>query len=226
MPNFNASPFGNQPALIYPGVSYYLFGAWPQDKSPTLMYVTSVAIAANVATVGVQVYGGDIPAVGSLITIQGTATLAGAFNVTNAALTGVTIATTGAGTVTFALTGANTSTTPDGGQAIVPQPEVPESIGTVASVAVTPKQDSEVSLDRTVTVQTNYSTVPTAHTLTLQGSMTNLDADYVSIGTAATVAGSAVTLGFLTVVSSFLFYRVLPSGLSGTGKYTCKIAVG
>jgi hypothetical protein len=114
----------------------------------------------------------------------------------------------------------------DAGQAIVPQPEVAESISTVASVAVTPKQDSEMSLNRTVTVQTNYTTVPTAHTLTLQGSMTNLDADYVSIGTAATVAASAVTLGFLSVVSSFLFYRVLPSGLSGTGKYVVKIAAG
>jgi hypothetical protein len=226
MPNYNTSPFGNQPALIYPGVPYYLFGSWPQDQSPTLMYVTSVAIASNVATVGVQIYGGAIPVVGALISIVGTATLSGAFNVTNVALTGVTIATTGVGTVTFALTGTNTSTTPDGGQAIVPQPEVGETISTVASVAVTPKQDSEISLDRTVTVQTNYTTVPTASTVTLQGSMTNLDADYVSIATAATVSGSAVTLGFLTVVSSFLFYRVLPSGLSGTGKYVVKIAVG
>jgi hypothetical protein len=218
MPFFNKSPFAAAVKLLYAGVAEYLFGSWPQDKSPTQMYVTSVAITSNVATVGVTVYGGDPPAVGSLISIQGTQTSAGAFNVTNVALASVSLNSAGVGTVTFALTHANVATTPDAGISLVPQPVQTEAIAEGASIPVAMSNNSfGGDLDRTVTAQAIFGTLPTAVTVELQGSMFNKDEDYVTIGTIATVAASAVTANGFTHVGNWLFYRALVSGLTGTG---------
>lgn len=224
MPFFNKSPFAAAVKLLYAGVAEYLFGSWPQDVSPTKMYVTSVAIATNVATLGVTVYEGNIPAVGSLISVQGTQNAAGAFNVTNAVLTGVAIGSTGSGTVTFALTGADLATAAAAGISIVPQPEVPEAIAAGASVAVAMSNNSfGGDLDRTVTAVCNFPTLPTAVTVELQGSMFLDDVQFVNLGVIATVAGSAVTVNGLTVVANWLFYRALVSGITGAGTITCKI---
>jgi hypothetical protein len=218
MTAYNKSPFAPQPKLLYAGVAEYLFGSWPQDKSPTQMYVTSVAIAADVATLGVTVFGGDIPAVGSLISVQGTQTSAGAANVTNAVLTGVAIASNGVGTVSFALTAGNQATTPDAGVAIVPQPIQMETIVVEASVAVAMSNNSfGGDLDRTVTAQAIFGTLPTAVTIALQGAMFNEDAAFVTLGTIATVAAGAVTANGFTEIANYLFYRALVSGLTGAG---------
>lgn len=218
MPAYNNSPFAAAVKLLYAGVAEYLFGSWRQDVSPTKFYVTSVAIAANVATVGVTIYEGEPPAVGSLISIQGTQNGTGEFNVTNAALTGVNLNSAGVGTVTFALVGANLATTADAGIAIVPQPIKLEAIAAGASVAVAMSNNSfGGDLDRTVTAQAIFGTVPTAATVSLQGSMVNSDADFVTVGTIATVAGSAVTANGVTVVANWLFYRALVSGVTGAG---------
>ena len=116
-------PYLNQPGdrvrALMPGTPEYLYGSWNQDTSITRMLVSSVKLAAGTATLGVAVVGGNIPAVGSLLSVTGTQTDGGVFNVTRAPLTGVTIdAVTGVGTVTFALTdddGLATLTANDGG---------------------------------------------------------------------------------------------------------------
>ncbi len=226
MPAFNVSPFGSAVQLLYAGVPAYLFGSWAQDQSPTQMYVTSVAVSSDVATLGVTVHGGSIPDIGSLISVQGTVTGSGAFNVTAQALTAVNIAANGVGTVSFALTAANLVTTADAGAAIVPQPEVPEALSsaTGASVAVAMANSSfGGDLDRTVTAVCEFTTLPTAATVSLQGSMFLDPAQFVTIGTIATVASGAVTANGLTVTEKWLFYRALPSGVTGTGEFTCKI---
>lgn len=224
MPNYNPSPFAAAVKLLYAGVAEYLFGSWPQDKSPTQMYVTSVAITSNVATLGVTVYGGDAPSVGSLISVQGTQSSGGLFNVVNKALTAVTLNSAGVGTVTFALANANVATTADAGVALVPQPIAMEAIAAGASVAVAMSNNSfGGDLDRTVTVQAIFGTPPTAVTIALQGSMVNSDASFVTVGTVATVAAGAVTANGLTVVANYLFYRVLVSGLTSTGTYAVLI---
>ncbi len=232
MPAFNPAPFpfGPAPKLLYAGVAEYFFGSWPQDTSPTKMYVTSVAIASNVATLGVVVYEGNVPAVGSLISVQGTQ-VNSEFNVTNAVLTAVSIPTTGStagtGTVSFALTGTNVSTTADAGMAIVPQPELSEAIAAQASVVVAMAQTSAGGdLDRTVTAVCEFPTLPTAVTVSLQGSMFNdpTGANFVTLGTIATVAAGAVTANGLTLSAKWLYYRALVSGLTGTGQMICRIA--
>lgn len=218
MPFYNKSPFAAAVKLLYAGVVEYLFGSWSQNKSPTQMYVTSVAIAANVATLGVTVYGGDVPAVGSLISVQGTQTGAGEFNVANVPLTAVSLNSAGVGTVTFALVGANVATTPDAGIALVPQPIQMEAIAAGASIPVAMSNNSYGGdLDRTVTAQAIFGTLPTAVTIMLQGAMFNEDAAFENVGTIATVAASAQTANGLTVIANWLFYRAIVSGITGAG---------
>lgn len=218
MPAYNKSPFSAAVKLLYAGVAEYLFGSWPQDVSPTKMYVTSVAIAANVATVGVTVYEGNVPAVGSLISIQGTQQGAGEFNVTNAVLVSVTLNTAGVGTVTFALTGANLGTVADAGISIVPQPVQTEAIVAGASVPVAMSNNSwGGDLNNTVTAQAIFGTLPTAATIKLQGAMVNLDSAFVDLGIIATVAASAVSANGLVFEGNYLFYRANVSGLTGAG---------
>ena len=133
MPAFSASPNFKGPLLL-PGTPLYLWGSYNDKVSPTSMQISNVALTSNVATLTVQVYSGNIPAVGSLITVTGTQNTSGLFNVTNVALTGVTInATTGAGTVTFALTHANVVSAADAGTAIVPVPVVLEAVPTAGA---------------------------------------------------------------------------------------------
>jgi hypothetical protein len=224
MGNYNNTPFKAAVKLLYAGVAEWLRGYWPQDKSPTKMRVSSVAIASDVATLGVTVFEGDIPAQGSLISVQGTQTSGGEFNVANVALTAVNIASTGVGTVSFALADANVATTQDAGLAIVPQPVQMEAIANGASVPVAMSNNSfGGDLDRTVTAQAIFGTLPTAATIVLQGSMVDSDADYVTVGTIATVAGSEVTANGLTVVANWLFYRALTSGVTGAGTYAIAI---
>lgn len=225
MPFYNKSPFAAAVKLLYAGVAEYLFGSWPQDKSATQMYVTSVAIAANVATVGVTVYGGDPPAVGSLISIQGTQSNGAEFNVTNIALTAVSLNSAGVGTVTFALVGANVATTPDAGIALVPQPVQMEAIAAGASIPVAMSKNSfGGDLDVTITAKAFFGTLPTAVTIALQGAMVNQDSDFTTLGTVATVAGSALTANGFTIAANYLFYRVLVSGLTGAGTMAVTIA--
>jgi hypothetical protein len=225
MPLYNKSPFAAAVRLLYAGVVEYLFGSWPQDVSPTKMYVTSVANTATVATLGVTVYEGNIPAVGSLISVQGTQQQAGAYNVTNAPLTAVAIAANGTGTVSFALVATLQATTADAGISITPQPVLAETIVAGASVAVAMSNNSfGGDLDNTVTAMALFPVIPTTATVSLQGAMFNNDADFITLGTIATVAGSAVTANGLNLVANYLFYRALVSGLTGAGTLAVQIS--
>lgn len=223
MPFYNKSPFRGPIRLLYAGVVEYLFGSWAQDKSPAQFYVTATALAANVATLGVTIYGGDPPAVGSLVSVQGTQTSGGQFNVVNVALSAVNLVN-GAGTVSFPLVGANQATTPDAGIAVVPQPIQTEAIAAGASIPVAMSNNSYGGdLNNTVTAQAVFGSLPTAVTVQLQGSMFENDADYVTLGTIATVAGSAVTANGLTVTGNWLFFRGLVSGITGAGTMAVQI---
>lgn len=118
-------------ALALPGTPVYVWGSLSDRIAPTKMTISNVALTSNVATLTVQVIEGNIPAVGQLVTVHGTQTSSGAFNVTAQTITGVSInAVSGAGTITFALTHANISSTPDSGLAIAPQAITFEAVST------------------------------------------------------------------------------------------------
>lgn len=230
MPSYNKSPFAPPPQKLVPGQTAYLFGSWPDTVSPTKMQVTSVAVASDVCTLGVTVVEGNIPAVGSLITVQGTATSSGAANVTNVALASVTIAaSTGVGTVTFALTASNVTTTADGGIAVVPQPEVGDTVANGASAAVglpyAIPWDAGQGAEQ-ILCSVRFPTLPTGCVVALQGSDINQDSAYQTIiADVVTVATSAATYGTLQISGKWNFLRYLISGTSDSGTIVATITV-
>ena len=182
------------------------------------MYVTNIVGNGTTATLTVQIFGGEIPTVGSLVSVSKTATSAGAFNVNRQPLTAVSINALGAGTISF-LSGTSVATTPDTGTAIAEVPEIAETLAEGKSIAVcleSPECDSQ----KTVPLAVTFTTKPTAVTVTLQVALRNVDAEFTSTTTAVTVAGGAYTAG--PVVQATLqrgyYYRVLVSGLTaGSG---------
>jgi hypothetical protein len=221
MTAYNNSPFGPPPVLMVAGRTEFLYGGYNDTVSPTQIAVSSVAITSNVATVVGTVVSGNFPAVGSLVSLQGTKTSSGLFNVTKVALASVTgtNALTGAVTITFPLTNANVSTTADSGFAVVSTPLTFDALANGSSKpAASTENDPSTDDERSYMVQVYFGTVPTAATVTLQASLTDNDADYQTVATVATVAGSAVTLNAAVYANAnFKFLRFNVSGLSGTG---------
>ena len=91
-------PFMTQPPQLQPrrgitgGLPAYSFGSFPVGLQPARMVVTSVAVASNVVTLGVKLLEGNIPTTANFVTVTGTVVGGSTVNVTNTALTGVTIA--------------------------------------------------------------------------------------------------------------------------------------
>lgn len=230
MPSYNTSPFAAIPQKLIPGQPAYLFGSWPSDVAPTRLHVSNVALVTNVATLTVQVTAGNIPVVGALISVKGTATASGAFNVANVALTDVTLDANGAGTVSFALTHADVTATADGGVALIPQLQVSEAVANGASVAVglpyaAPSGDSgQGSL--TINCEVDFPTLPTACVVALEGALVNQDSSYQTIiANVVTVATSARTNGTLSYTGKVNFVRYKISGTSGSGKIAAKVGL-
>jgi hypothetical protein len=219
MPSYNKSPFAAQPQKLIPGQPAYVFGSWNSDIPPTKGVVNNVALTTNVATVTVLINEGNIPAVGSLITIQGTASTSGLFNVTNATITAVSItASTGAGTITFALTHANVVSAADGGTFIIPTPEVGETLANGASLAVGVPYATPFTTESTtqsVTALVSFPSLPTTATVVLQGAIQNIDSEYQTIATVGTVIGGAASVTSAGFIGKWNFYRLLASSVTG-----------
>ncbi len=219
IPSYNASPVAPPPELLLPGVPGYAFGSKATGPT-TLLQITQVALTSNVATVTVLVREGNIPTTSGLITITGTSVASGSFNVTNKAITGVSItAATGVGTITFALVHADVAPTADAGQGLVPVPEIGEALTNVSSVPFAiPEGSGHDTNELTITWSTFFPSAPGAVTMTLQAAMINLeaaminlDAQYVTLdsSTATTTDLRSITL------TRFRFLRVTASGVSG-----------
>jgi hypothetical protein len=123
------------------------------------------------------------------------------------------------------LTGANLGTTADSGLAIIPQPEVGDSLANGSSIpAASPFNDPRTDGARTYQAQVTFPTVPTACTVSLQISEVDIDSQYQTIGTVATVASGTVTQSmaeFTLTTARFLRFNV--SGLSGAGTIVAKL---
>ncbi|MBA0085894.1 MAG: hypothetical protein HRJ53_12925, partial [Acidobacteria bacterium Pan2503] len=103
---------------ITAGLPAYSAGSFPVGQQPARMWVTSLAVAANVVTAGVKMVEGNTPAVGALATVIGTVVAGAPANVTNVAITAISLNAQGVGTITYPATTGNLSTTADGGQVI------------------------------------------------------------------------------------------------------------
>jgi len=191
---FSSSPFSPPPAALIAGQVAYSIGLFNRQIPPTKAYVTSVAIASNVATFGLTVIEGNAPIVNQLISVQGTQTTTSGgapnFNVVNGTITGVSGFTTSpnynTGTVTVALTSTNISTTTDAGLAIMPVLATPLLLtgSTVTGIAFSMFSMSGLaSNSRDVGWEIETPSAPSSFTAVLQAAMTNTDADYTTVDT-------------------------------------------
>ena len=215
MPAYVNSAF-QVPVLVMRGVPTYLFGSHNFRQGDTQMLVSKVVGDGTTATLTVQITGGEIPTVGSLISVKQTQTSSGAFNVNRSALTAVSItAATGAGTVSF-LSATTVASTADIGSATVEVPEVPETLAAGASIpccVTSPDCAGQFTVPMAVTFTT---ALPTAVTVTLQKAIHDNASEYTNTTSAVVVAATAYTAG--PVVEATLergyYYRALVSALT------------
>lgn len=239
MPTMNTSAFAPLPEVVLPGKPAYIYGSLATDTQGTLLQVTNVAATGGTATVSVYVRAGNIPVVGNLISIAGTQTSSGLFNVSSAPLTNVTInATTGIGTVQFALVGTVGSVA-DSGQALVPIQEVPETLAANTSVPVyVPSQEPNDMGEKSITTAVTFPTMPTAAVVKLYSAINlpinlpgSAGSEWTVVGTVATVAASAQTIGPLftedtsanTAALAGRFFCLQVTGVTGSGTITAKL---
>lgn len=220
MPSYILSPFKPLPKLLVPGTPSYLWGSWNDNTGPTTGYILSDSGNGTTSTVTVQIQTGNIPVVGSLLTIVGTANSAGAYNVTNAAILSVSAAAnpdTGIYTLTYAGAGASASAK-DYGQFIIPQPEVAEALVAGASAPVAmPFNIMNANMNQALTVVASFPSLPTSVVLSLQQAVYDLNSEYATVAAIATVTGGAVVGNAQITVDPTLgrFFRVLNGAVVG-----------
>lgn len=246
MPAYITSPFKPVPKLAVAGTPEYLFGSYNDRTSPTLGFVISDSAVTTTGTLTFQIMSGNIPIVGALITVVGTANASGNFNVTNGAILSVTTTSAGVCTVTYAISSSTVAAnTPDGGQVVIPQPEVGETIAVAtASVPVaTPYNNPEMqqgkSLSATVTLPNtgNLSSI----TVVLQGADFDVDSEYRTVHTFTTTGATNNKYNFqsgedvLTAASpaasnpggvnvpNYRFWRFNFTAVTGSGPVIAKI---
>ena len=237
------SPYKPVPTLLVQGRPEYVFGSWLDKTGPTLGYVVSDSAVTTTGTLTFRIASGNVPAVGSLITVVGTANASGNFNVTNAQILSATTTDAGISTVTFTITSSTVASgTPDGGQVSIPQPELGDILAAfpASSIAVacpsSPGNQSGKSLSATVKLpaqQLGVASTLSAVTVLIQGANFDEDAQYNTIGT-ITAAGTAsggpnvydwqsgqgnsgtLASGDVDLIN-FRFYRLQVSAASGSG---------
>lgn len=186
---YNTTKNPPYPTQLRPGVPGYAFGSKNPNIPVVRMQVTNVALTTNVATLTVQVLEGNIPGPGDLISVTGTSSTSGLFNVSAVALSTVSITPLGggAGTVTFPLTHANVTSAPDNGLATVDVPEVAYlATGAVKSAAFAfqPAKGQGRGISWAYTCPSQ----PGSISIQLEGAIGDNDAEYTLIGTAQTTA--------------------------------------
>lgn len=220
MPFYPTDPNGVRAILASPGSATYLLGSRAADGGK--LYISTVAIAANVATVGVSVWSGNLPVVGTKITIRGTSQQSGVFNVTNVALTAVTLNAAGVGTVTFALTSTNLGTTADGGvMSFLPQTtgETVAASGNTIPASPAFNQGRSINSYFYEITADSVTALPTAATITPQHAIVNEDAAYSTISGApiATVAAGAISAQGGSFTTDAPFIRFAITAVTGSG---------
>lgn len=222
MPPYQNSPTGNVPVqLLQPGIPSYAYGSLPTGPVCRLL-VTSTARLSGTATLQVRIVEGNIPAVGDLITVKATTRAAGVFNVTNTAITAVSIsALTGIGSIQFAITAGTTADGADPGYGAIPITQLAEAMTAAASTAAFALPSNADSAGTTVTWSMAYPVAPGAVNVSLQASLIDLDSEYSSVDTSTSVSGEE---RFITL-TNFRFLRLKTNSISGASNGIGKILV-
>ena len=200
------------------GLPSYCAGSFAWGQSPGKFWVTGMTITGNVVTLSVRQYEGNVPAVGNLITVQGTTVGGAAPNVTRVAITAQTIvASSGVGSITYPATAANIAQTNDGGQATIDVAEVAENCGVQKLQQFVLDPVGGYGLTWAYTCPTNPATL----SIQLEAAINDNDAEYAIVGTASTAVAGATTIG--TVPELCRFVRLNETINTGGGTIIAKI---
>jgi hypothetical protein len=238
------SPFKPTPTLLVQGRPEYVFGSLNDKTGPTLGFVISDSGNGTTSTVVFQIQSGNVPLIGSFVTIVGTANAAGAYNATNAQILTVVTTEQGVCTITFSGTGTSSSAQ-DAGSVQIPQVEIGDALTTAGGSSVpvvcpdSPSQQSGKSLSVTVSLpsqQGGVSSTLSAVTVVIQGSNVDKDDHYNTIGTITPTSGVAAGTvtdwqsgqGYSATASNtpalgnvnlpnFRFYRLSVTAATGSG---------
>lgn len=247
MSQYQKTPFRASPVLATAGIPVYLLGSYLDKTGPTLGNVISDSSTGTTATVIFNILSGNIPLVGALISIVGTANGSNNFNVTNATI--LTVSTTAAGVCTVTFTGGSLSqaSTADSGQVQIPQPEVGETVSSApyASVPVSrPFNNPNINEGQSLTATLNIVSGLSGVTAYLQGADIDLDSEYVNIhefgaalgtgvvsfqsGQDAYINTTATTVGVFSNPGqanqlNYRFYRFYISAATGSGAVIGKV---
>jgi hypothetical protein len=125
--------------------------------------------------------------------------------------------------VTYAVSSTTQASLADGGQVSIPQPEIgePFAVGNSENSVpvVMPYGDATSNLNQAVTVVVSFPSLPTTGVVTLQQAIKDIDSEYATVATVATVTGGAVTAaGSQITVDPTLgrFFRLHSEGTGGT----------
>lgn len=246
MPAYVFSPFKQSPLLAVAGTPAYLIGSYNDKVGPTIGNVISDSAVTTVGTLVFQIISGNIPVTGSLITVVGTANSAGIFNVTNETVTVVSTTAAGVCTVTYTVSSTSQTSTADGGQVIINQPEVGETVTSAAaytSVPVArPFNNPNINEGQSLTATLNLGSGLSGVTAYLQGADLDLDSEYTNIHLFATSGLSSFQSGsdtqFITATAApgtigsnpgganqlnYRFYRFYIPTSTGSGTVIGKI---
>lgn len=250
MTQYIKSPFKPMPPLLVANSPEYVLGSWNSKTGPTLGNIISDSAVTTTATVTFQITSGNIPTVGSTITVVGAGRSAN-FNTTGTILTvsAPTQPDSGVYSVTYAITSTSLSTGADSGLVAIPQPEKGEDITGLAgspavysSIAVAapfnnPNLDQGKALSVTVSSPAINGTA--AFTVSLQGADFDIDSEYQDIAVVATVtAGSYGATGHFNSgqgasgtpagvnLSNWRFYRLNISSATNLGSAGQTTVVG
>jgi hypothetical protein len=238
MSQYIKSPFKPVPVLAVAGTPTYLLGSWNDKTGPTLGYVQSNSAVTTTGTLVFRIVSGNVPVTGSLITVIGTGNSSGVFNVSNVAITVVSVTDAGIATVTYAISSTSQASLADGGQVEIPQPEVGENVASFpyASVPVArPFNNPNIQEGQSISATLNLGAGLSAVTAVLQGADFDIDSEYTTIHTFGTsgltsfqsgqdspASAGASTPGAANTLN-FRFYRFNLSAGTGSGLVIGKI---
>ena len=227
MPAYVKSPFKPPVQLLTAGLPSYVFGSYDDRSSPTFGYIISDSASGTVGTVSFLIQSGPVPQVGEKISVRG----AGRSNNLNVADGSATVISVlmeadasglqnGVCTVTYPITSTSLSTLADGGQVVIERVEVGETVANGASVPVAaPYNPANTNSTKLISASVSFSNGVTGALVVLQASNFDVDDQYVTLGTVY----STSTLDSQEFESNYRFYRLLVSGLTGSGTIVGKI---
>jgi hypothetical protein len=239
MSQYIQSPFKPSPQLAVAGTPSYLLGSYNDRTGPTYGTVLSDSAVTTTATLTFQIVSGNIPVVGALVTVVGAANSAN-FNVTNVAIASVSTTAAGVCTITYTITSTSQGTLSDGGQVIIPQPEVGETVSgsNYASVPVArPYNNPDVQEGQALSATINLLSGGTlsANTVVLQAADIDIESEYQTVYTFTSTGssgniytfqsgqGTAATVAAVNLLN-YRFYRFKFTGtITGTGAVVGKI---